>query len=219
MFIENKYKNWYMSLMKCGSTEKPERYSERHHIIPKSLGGSDAASNLVYLTARQHYIAHLLLVRMTEGAAKRSMTFAMIRFAGKNRDKGYKIVSRLYERIRNDYSEANKGEGNPMYGKPCYYNMSPEKKAAWIANIAAGVAGDKNPFYGKKHNSRTRSMISGARSQAILVKFADGSNYEFSQYKLLGTHLGKSGHLGAKLLKEQYRHLWAKYNIEDIVKI
>ena len=36
-------------------------YYERHHIIPKSLGGPNTKSNLVKLVPRQHYIAHLLL--------------------------------------------------------------------------------------------------------------------------------------------------------------
>ena len=39
-------------------------YCERHHIIPKSEGGSNKKSNLVNLTAREHYIAHLLLAKI-----------------------------------------------------------------------------------------------------------------------------------------------------------
>ena len=39
-------------------------YYERHHIIPRSLGGSDAAENLVALTPEEHYTAHLLLVKI-----------------------------------------------------------------------------------------------------------------------------------------------------------
>lgn len=57
----------------------PEGYSESHHELPKSLGGSNAKSNLVRLTAREHFIAHSLLVRMTEGDAKRRMVFALNR--------------------------------------------------------------------------------------------------------------------------------------------
>ncbi len=39
-------------------------YYEQHHIIPKSLGGSNKKENLVLLTAREHFICHLLLIRM-----------------------------------------------------------------------------------------------------------------------------------------------------------
>ena len=39
-------------------------YFERHHVIPKCLNGGDEETNLVELTAREHYIAHLLLAKM-----------------------------------------------------------------------------------------------------------------------------------------------------------
>jgi hypothetical protein len=42
-------------------------YKERHHIVPKSMGGTDHASNLVELTAREHFIAHNCLARMHGG--------------------------------------------------------------------------------------------------------------------------------------------------------
>lgn len=39
-------------------------YGEVHHVIPKSEGGDDSKENLVRLTAREHYIAHLLLAKI-----------------------------------------------------------------------------------------------------------------------------------------------------------
>jgi hypothetical protein len=39
-------------------------YAEKHHIIPKSLGGSNAKSNMVTLTGREHFVAHMLLARI-----------------------------------------------------------------------------------------------------------------------------------------------------------
>lgn len=44
-----------------------EGYSERHHILPRCLGGSNAKSNLVRLTAEEHYVAHQLLVKIHPG--------------------------------------------------------------------------------------------------------------------------------------------------------
>ena len=38
-----------------------EIYYENHHIVPKWLGGDNSKNNLVLLTAREHYVAHLLL--------------------------------------------------------------------------------------------------------------------------------------------------------------
>lgn len=36
-------------------------YKERHHIVPKCMGGTDDEQNLIDLTAREHFIAHKLL--------------------------------------------------------------------------------------------------------------------------------------------------------------
>jgi len=49
-------------------------YVERHHILPKALGGSDDSSNLVALTAREHFIAHLLLARIYGGSMWHAVT-------------------------------------------------------------------------------------------------------------------------------------------------
>jgi len=43
-------------------------YSERHHITPKSLGGTDNADNLIRLTPEDHYFAHLLLAKVYGGS-------------------------------------------------------------------------------------------------------------------------------------------------------
>ena len=40
---------------------KKNTYCERHHIVPRSLNGTNDKDNIVNLTAREHYIAHLLL--------------------------------------------------------------------------------------------------------------------------------------------------------------
>jgi hypothetical protein len=221
MFINNKYTKWYFSLVNKGSKIKPNGYSEKHHIIPKSLGGSNSITNLIYLSARQHYIAHLLLVKMTKGLEKRSMTHAMIRFAGKNQRKGYKISSKLYEIIRNEYSLSITGKNNPMYGIPCCYKMTVEEKESWLQNVRNSLKGDKNPFYGKKHSDETKKHIGEKNSQQIKVTFIDGSEKTFQQYGDLGTYLKMSRALGSKLCKhnDTFKHLWIKYNIRSIEKL
>lgn len=39
----------------------PNTYTERHHIVPTSMGGLDIESNIVRLTIKEHYYAHILL--------------------------------------------------------------------------------------------------------------------------------------------------------------
>jgi len=46
------------------SREVPEGYTEKHHVLPRCLGGSNRKSNIATLTAPEHLVAHLLLMRM-----------------------------------------------------------------------------------------------------------------------------------------------------------
>jgi hypothetical protein len=54
----------YDSLISRARSRALSGYSERHHIVPRCLGGSDRQENLVDLTAREHYIAHQLLMKI-----------------------------------------------------------------------------------------------------------------------------------------------------------
>lgn len=58
------YKKIYQNIIDKRKLETPESYTETHHILPKSLGGSDEPENLVKLTAREHFICHYLLAKM-----------------------------------------------------------------------------------------------------------------------------------------------------------
>jgi hypothetical protein len=68
-FKDNKYTRWYFSIVSKPFTG--DGYSENHHIIPKAMGGPNSKSNIVRLTARQHFVIHRLLIKMTEGIFKK----------------------------------------------------------------------------------------------------------------------------------------------------
>lgn len=65
IFVDNKYSTWYFSIIENAKKFPPTGYKEMHHIIPRCMGGQDSEDNLVALSARQHFICHLLLTRMT----------------------------------------------------------------------------------------------------------------------------------------------------------
>lgn len=63
------FKKTYNSLIeKCKTRgldkKKLNYYTEKHHIIPKCIGGLDDDSNYVLFTYREHVIAHMLLARI-----------------------------------------------------------------------------------------------------------------------------------------------------------
>jgi 5-methylcytosine-specific restriction endonuclease McrA len=53
-FLENKYSKWYFNIVANARFRVLEGYSEKHHIIPKSLGGQDSDENLVSLYTCEH---------------------------------------------------------------------------------------------------------------------------------------------------------------------
>lgn len=100
------YRKIYDDLInKAKSREVPEGYSERHHIVPRSLGGSDASENLVNLTAREHFIAHALLVKFTTGKEKAKMYSALWAMCNFNSKVRYQANSTLYEIVRKENSK------------------------------------------------------------------------------------------------------------------
>jgi hypothetical protein len=73
------YSKIYEQLIKkAQSRNKPNCYTEQHHIIPKSEGGSNENTNLVYLTAKEHFIAHKLLYVIEPTNYNRMMSFLMM---------------------------------------------------------------------------------------------------------------------------------------------
>lgn len=58
------YAKIYQTLINKAKQRTIEGYSESHHVVPRCMGGSDSPSNLVRLTPEEHFVAHLLLVKM-----------------------------------------------------------------------------------------------------------------------------------------------------------
>ena len=147
MFIHNKYSNWYNTIINRAQNRSKSGYVELHHIIPKSLGGNDTTFNLVALTAREHFICHLLLTKMVTGQAKRKMIHAawgMCNLVGPGQSR-YKVSARMYENLKIQnalaLSEAYKGSKDPNKGR----------------------SGNSNHFYGKKHSNETKEKIRQSR--------------------------------------------------------
>lgn len=111
MYLSNKYSKCYFNIIDRAKSRVLDIsvYVERHHIVPKSLGGSNEADNIVTLTAREHLLCHRLLIKMTEGKFKSKMAFAAWRmvFMGGNHRR-HTVNSRTYESIKLEMSIARK---------------------------------------------------------------------------------------------------------------
>lgn len=120
MFVNNKYLSWYLNIIASAQDRdlSQSTYVERHHILPKSLGGPDVKWNIVKLTGKEHFIAHKLLTKFTTGPAYYKMMHALWRMIGpKDQRERHRVSATEYERIKSlnaqAMSDARKGKATP----------------------------------------------------------------------------------------------------------
>ena len=110
MFTDKFYSKVYFSTIEKAKNRgwKKARGRERHHIIPQSLGGSNDKSNLVYLSCREHFLCHWLLVKITAGEAYHKMVYALMGMRAANvHQERYETIftARVYEKYRIEHAE------------------------------------------------------------------------------------------------------------------
>ena len=103
-FLNNKYTKLYFRIVEMSSIDTNE-YCEKHHIIPRSLGGSNDSTNIARLTAKQHYICHKLLIKMTIGKDRRKMVYAFWMMSTKSNPNSYKPTAESYSVAKKLISE------------------------------------------------------------------------------------------------------------------
>ncbi len=117
------YQKHYDTLMNRAKNRLLEGYSERHHIIPRCMGGTNRKDNLVTLTAEEHYVAHQLLVKMHPDNDKLIYAAKMMTISGSDNIRNNKLYGWLKLKVsasRKEYLK-NNPEKHPM--------NSPEAKA------------------------------------------------------------------------------------------
>lgn len=170
------YLKHYDLLVERGRNRKLKGCKERHHIIPRCVGGTDDKSNLVDLTAREHYFAHLLLAKEYGGSHWRA-----VKFMGEL--KGRK-TSRMYEKARlewvksvsgeNSYwfnnGERQRGELNHMWGKSTSAFQKEQARKAATGRIVTEETKRRmsEARKGKKATEETRAKMSRERKGRVL---------------------------------------------------
>lgn len=117
------YKNLIQKRIKQPSTQQ---YTEKHHIIPKSIDPSKTykKSNLVILSARQHFIAHALLVKITQKSKDKSKYYKMI-YAFNNMN--MKSYANEYRYINSHLYQLLKQKVYDIKGKILIHNIKTDK--------------------------------------------------------------------------------------------
>lgn len=160
------YKTIYQKLtdkVRLGYRSKKDgMYYEAHHIKPRCFGGEGDGRNtkhpnIVLLTPKEHYIAHLLLtVIYPDSPAIWKAFWNMCQTGKKER---YRPSAKKYQIIRNSYIVSIQGPGNHFYGK--------RHKQESLIKIGGASKGRK-PNLGNKYSKETRARLSYIAKQRKL---------------------------------------------------
>ena len=153
------YNKLYDSIInKYGSINKPKSvYTERHHIIPKSLGGSNDVTNLVYVTAKVHFILHRLLVKIHPSSNKLKFAFwAMCNQLSGDVIRTYKVTSSTFEQAKIAFAKAN---SQVHKGKKMPKDYCDALSKRMIGNTI-NPKGISNPLYGTQRSDEIKNKIS-----------------------------------------------------------
>lgn len=151
----------YNSIINRRKETPIEGYSERHHIVPRSLGGSNDKSNIVKLSAREHFICHWLLVKIHKNC--NSSYHSMMKAFGMMRAKSplqQRYTSKAFERLKIDFSktmsESQFGERNSQHKKRWISNKLTKetKKISCYDDIPEGWELGRNTWNKKIRNGR-----------------------------------------------------------------
>ena len=183
---DSKYARAYIRLIETRMNRSIDGYFERHHIIPKSVGGSNSVKNIIKLTAREHFIAHLLLSKsMKTKKAKGKMVFALNRLVHGN-EKNYTNNSRTYQFIseqnskqsskrskswwssltKEERSAMRSGENNSRYG----IKMTDETKRKIGEANKGKLSGENHPLFGIGHSEESKRKMSVNAARANVGK-------------------------------------------------
>ena len=159
------YKNQYDKLIhKAKERDMVDGYTEVHHIIPKSEGGSDDKDNLVVLTGREHFIAHKILWMENPTNFSRAATYHMMsNRRGIKWGATYEEVRKVFigenhpfkqksNRIKQLESVMGKPKSDEHKKKISEANKGKPKSAEHTANMKANLpnrSGSNNSNYGK----------------------------------------------------------------------
>lgn len=193
------YEKIYNQIIERAKKRIIEDYTEKHHIIPKCLGGTDDEENLVNLTAREHFLVHWLLCNIYTDNLKIKFAFVMMCNVKNGKQRRYTPSSRSFEYARKCMLEINKELGRQKVGKK-YPKLSEAKKGYKFSNESRQKMSNSHKNLSQHHrdniNKSKQNMmwVNNGISETLIYK-TDTIPY--------GYHLGRLYSVSDVLRKKQ----------------
>lgn len=107
------YQAHYNKLIDRARNRSINDYTEKHHVIPRCMGGTNAIDNLVDLTPEEHFLAHQLLVKIYPNNQKLIYAAAMMTRGHNGKRANNKFYGWIRKRFAETHSAAMKGQKRP----------------------------------------------------------------------------------------------------------
>lgn len=172
------YQAIYDALIFRARDRTPIGYVERHHVVPRCMGGDDDTSNVVLLTAEEHFVAHKLLVKIHPH--ERGLIFGLLAMTMSNR--GMRPSNKAFGWVRRLISDALSESRRGIKRCPVMMNkiwagnrgrVAPDaerqkisqglkgkrKSEEHAAKLSASLKGRTSPMKGRQHSEETKAKM------------------------------------------------------------
>lgn len=189
------YSNIYTNLIINAQDRCITEYTEIHHILPKCMGGSNELSNLIHLTAREHFIAHLLLAKIYGGK---------LWHAAHMMSNMKKYSSRIYKRVREEHARVSK---ESQMGKI----ISEEVRKNMSLAHQGQVSWAKGKPFSDEHKENISNALTGRKLSDDVCKKMSSSKMghittKETRQKISAANKGKIGHMTGKTQTAEARN-------------
>lgn len=227
--INNKYKMWHDNIVSKAKSRTLEGYKEVHHIVPRCMGGTDSKDNLVSLTAKEHFIVHMLLCKFTTGIAKQKMYFAFNAMCSyKSPNKTHKVTSRIAQKLRLEFVKLLTGKkfSKETIAKLSKFQKGRKHSKEHIEKIRLANLGKKLTEEHKKKLSIIKMGKPTTNGMIFITK--DGKNKivkkeQLNEYQNLGYTVGRDSSHVTKEVREKISYMkklyWKNKREQQLTKV
>jgi hypothetical protein len=136
-------------------------FKEKHHIIPRCMGGDNSKENIAVLTPKEHYIIHYLLIKIYPSNSKLIYAFWMMCNRSKSTEYRFVPSVRSYNYARELYSKIDRrGSKNSNYN-----NRWSDAQKKHLSDVCTGIK--KNITEGHKNKLRNNIRKAAIVSQTV----------------------------------------------------
>ena len=183
---------------------------ERHHIVPRCMGGDNKKSNIVKLSPEEHFFAHILLVKIYPETP--GLILAVNRMCTGHTGKRNRVMYGWLKRRFVDHQRTMIGDKNSQFGSCWINNGTISKKLKTGEIIPRGWVTGRV----KKHKVKIdkQQLIKDATDKRYLAALTESDSIS-SALRLLGLKTAGAGYARMKevILKNNLQNKFAHEHI------